>query len=247
MSLLAFEHVTKRYPDGRRDLLALNDVSFELDDRDFIGVWGMRRSGKSTLLQVAAGIDLPSEGVVRFDGKDLAELSDDARTELLRGRGIGLVHSDRRPDRRQMTVERVATPLLADGLAFGEAKEVAHKMMDLVGVLSCANASTASLSRGESLRVELARALVHEPRVLLVDEPAVLIGHREREEFLQMLRSVKRTCGLALIVVSEEVSVIRVAARAMTIGKGVLRSSDKEGELVQFPGGRASSAQSSTP
>jgi ABC-type ATPase involved in cell division len=239
MSLFAFEHVSKRYSDGRRALIALDDVSFEVDERDFLGIWGMRRTGKSTLLRVAAGIERPSEGVVRFDGQDITRLSDDARAALLRGHGIGFVSSEWRHGSRQSAVTHVATSLLADSFTLAEARGAARECLERTGVLKCGELPIDRLSRGEFLRVELARALVHEPRLLLVDEPAVLIDPREREELYDLLGVI----GCALIVVSEDVAVIRIARRRMTIGKGTLRSMDEEGQLVPFPRGRASAGQ----
>jgi predicted ABC-type transport system involved in lysophospholipase L1 biosynthesis ATPase subunit len=160
MSLFAFEHVTKGYPDGRRLRTVLEDVSFEVDADDFVGLWGMRRSGKSTLLRLAAGFELPDEGRILFDGQDLTELSGDDRAELLRARGIGFVTSDWRPSISHTTIEYVAVSLLADSLSLAQARREARRQLEHVGALSCAHMLTDRLSLGESLRASLAECKI---------------------------------------------------------------------------------------
>lgn len=240
MSLFAFEHVTKRHWDGRRPFTVLDDVSFEVDAGDFVGIWGMRRSGKSTLLRLAAGIELPDEGRIIFDGQDLTQLSGDDRAELLRARGIGFVTSNWQPRVSQKAIEYVALPLLADSLSLRQGRQAAREELERMGVLNCAHMLTDSLSLGEALRVGLAAALVSEPRLLLVDEPAVVLSPSERQELYGLITSFGRASTPAVVVASEDVGIVRRARRMMTIGDGVLRSTDKEGEVVSFPRGHVS-------
>jgi lipoprotein-releasing system ATP-binding protein len=235
MSLFAFEHVTKSYLDGRRSCIVLEDVSFEVDWGAFIGIWGMRRSGKSTLLRLAAGFELPDEGRILFDGHDLTKMSADDRAGLQRSRGIGFVSSDRRPSVSQKAIECVAASLLPDGLNLREARHIARQQLDRMGVLNCAHMLTDRLSIGEALRVSLARALVGEPRLLLVDEPAALPSPSERQELYRLIASLGCSSTLAVLVTSEDVGIVRRARRMMTIGGGTLRTMDKEGEVVSFP------------
>jgi lipoprotein-releasing system ATP-binding protein len=180
MSLFAFEHVTKRHPDGRRELLVLEDVCFQVDAGDFVGLWGMRRSGKSTLLRIAAGFESPDEGRVVFDGEDVSALSGNARAGLLRARGVGLATTDWRPSVSQEVIEHVATALLPDLLSLRHGRRIAREHLERMGVLKCAHMRTDRLSIGEAMRVSLAQALAREPRLLLVDEPAALPSPTER-------------------------------------------------------------------
>jgi predicted ABC-type transport system involved in lysophospholipase L1 biosynthesis ATPase subunit len=244
MSLFAFEHVTKHHWDGRRPIAVLDDVSFEVDTNDFVGIWGRRRSGKSTLLRLAACLELPDEGRILFDGQDLIALSGDARAELLRAHGIGFVTSNWQPRVRQKALDYVALPLLADSLNLRQARAVAREELERMGVLNCAHMLTDRLSLGEALRVGLAAALVHEPRLLLVDEPAVVLSPSERQELYALITSLGRASTPAVVVASEDVGIARRARRMMTLGDGVLRSTDKEGEVVSFPRGRVSDGRS---
>ncbi len=244
MSLFAFEHVTKRRLDGRREMAVLDDVCFEIDADDFVGLWGMRRSGKSTLLRIAAGLELPDEGRVVFDGKDLTAMSGDARAEVLRARGIGLVVSDWRPSVSQEVIEYFATALIPDSLSFRQGRRAARECLGRMGALKCAHMLTDRLSIGEAMRVGLALALARESRLILIDEPAALSSPTERQELYDLLAMLGKSSGLALFVASEDVAIYRRARRKMTIGSGELRSMDKEGEVVSFPLGRAADGRS---
>jgi predicted ABC-type transport system involved in lysophospholipase L1 biosynthesis ATPase subunit len=235
MTLLSLKHVNKRYPDGRQQHTVLDDVSFEIDIGDFVGIWGMRRSGKTTLLQVAAGIELPNEGAVCFDGQDMARMSADARAKLRRHDGIGLVRTDWRPGRNKPVVEHVALPLLSDGMSLRDAKEPAHLALAKVGVSDCAYLSVNRLSRGERIRVGLAQALVHRPRLLLFDEPPMPLSPTEAVELYELLVSLGRDSSIAIVIASEDIAPIRRARRMMSIDSGRLRSMDQAGTVLEFP------------
>jgi predicted ABC-type transport system involved in lysophospholipase L1 biosynthesis ATPase subunit len=240
MTLLSFEHVSKCYPDGRGEIAVLNDVSLEIDESDFVGIWGLRRSGKTTLMRIAAGMELPDEGSVSFDGQDLAQVSADTRVKLLRGGGIGLASADWRPTRNKPAIEHVALPLLADGMSLREAREPARRVLERMGVSGCAHMFTDRLSQDERIRVGLAQALIHAPRLLLVDEPATLHSPSERIALYQLLHALGRDSKSTLVIASEDVAPLRKARRIMSIDRGTLRSMDKPGMVVAFPGQRMS-------
>jgi putative ABC transport system ATP-binding protein len=247
MSLLSLQHVSKSYADGRGRIAALDDVSLEIDEGDFVGVWGVRRSGKSTLLRVAAAAELPDHGTILFDGRDVAGMSADARAKLQRYEGIGLVAADWRPGRNKPVVEHVALPLLSDGMSLREAKEPAHLALERMGVSRCAYMATDRLSRVERVRVALARAFVHKPRLLLVDEPAVLLSPSEGVELYELLSSLGRDSQIAIVVASEDIAPIRRARRVLSIDNGTLRSMDQAGTVVPFPDQRMSGRARSAP
>jgi predicted ABC-type transport system involved in lysophospholipase L1 biosynthesis ATPase subunit len=246
MSLLRLEHVSKRFPEGRGQSTVLEDLSLEVDRGDFIGIWGMRRSGKTTLLRIAAGRELPDEGEVWFDGQRLTDLSQDRRATLQRRNGIGLLSSDWRPERNKPAVEHVALPLLSDGMSLHEARAPAWKALERVGAGRWAHMPAGRLSQGERIRVALAQILVHEPRVLLVDEPAILLKPSEGVELYDLLRSLTGSGGIAVVIASEDIAPIRKARRLMSLGSGKLRNTDQRGTLLAFPE-RASTRRRSQP
>ncbi len=235
MSLLTLEQVSKSYPDGRRETTVLNDVSLEVDAGELIGVWGIRRSGKSTLMQVMAGRECPDQGTVYFDGENITRMSPDRRARLQRHGGIGLLGTDWSPERNKPVLEHIALPLLSDGLSLREARAPAWRALERVDIAGCASMQAGRISHGERIRVALAQILVHEPRVLLVDEPAGLLRPREGAELYQLLHSLGRDSQMAIVIASEDVAPIRKTRRMFSIDGGKLRAMDQPGTLVPFP------------
>ncbi len=238
--LLAFERVTKGYPDGRRRIVVLQRASFAVHAGDFVGVLGSRRTGKSTLIRLAAGIEAPDDGTVVFEGRDLARMSALQRGRLLRTR-IGLLATDDwRPGRVERVVDLTALPLVSDGATLHEARRRARRMLDWAGAAEYADEPAEALSAGERTRVMLARALVREPQLLLVDEPAVPPTLGERDELYELLRTGARRHRAALLVASQDRDALRGAGVLMTIGDGELCATGEPGVVLPFRERRAS-------
>jgi predicted ABC-type transport system involved in lysophospholipase L1 biosynthesis ATPase subunit len=237
VALLSFEGVGKVYRHGRREVVVLDDVWLEVDAGNHVALLGERRAGKSTLLHLAAGIELADTGVVRFDGRDLAKLPAIERTRLLRDEIAFAATSLDGWDasRRMRVVEHVAVPLLADGCAGREAVAMARSVLDLVGAASCADLRPGELSPGERTRVALARGLIREPRLLLVDEPAATPSPGEQDEIRALLRSIGHTNELTLVIASEELAVLRGVGRVMSLSDGRVLTTDRPGTILDFP------------
>ena len=233
MTLLAFEDVHKRFPDGAREITVLDGASFALDADDFVGIWGTRRSGKSTILQLAAGLQAPDSGTIRLAGEDLARLSNDRRAWLWRER-VALVEAAPL-SHRCLAVEYVALALWSsDLLTAREVKAKARRVLERLGVSGCADVEVNTLAEDELFRVRLARALVRDPLLLLVDEPPVLRSPSESNALYGLLKSLGGEPGLAVVVASEDLELVAKAQRMMSIGGGKLRAMDRPGEIVQF-------------
>jgi len=235
-ALLSFENVSKRYPDGLREIVVLEDATFAIEQGVFTGVWGARRAGKSTLLRLIAGIEAPDAGVVRFAGRDLAEMSALQRERLLRGDIAMMSPSDWHPSPQETTVGFVALSLTSSGTSVAEAKRSARHALEQVGMASQADDLTGSLSLAERMRAMLARALIRKPRLLLVDEPACVPSLTERDALYGLLRELTRESGTTLVVASEEMAPLHGAEVVMSVGDGELCSTDERGALVRFPG-----------
>lgn len=239
MTLLSFEDVSKRVVDGGgRSTALLDRVSFQVEPGESVGIWGMRRSGKSTLLRIAAGVELPEAGAVRFAGRDLTRLSRREVAQLLRTQ-IGLAPMEWHATRNELVVDHVALPALSLGMSMHDAQIGARAVLERAGMTSRADVRMTELSPGERTRVSIARALVRDPVLLLVDEPAATPSPGDRDEICALLRSLARDPGLTLVVASEDVAAIRTARRALTLSDGELRSSDRQGQVVRFPRRRA--------
>jgi ABC-type ATPase involved in cell division len=220
-ALLSIERVSKAYPDGVHRSVVLDSVSFELAPAAQVGVYGPPRSGKSTLLRIAAGIERPDLGSVRLEGSDLVRLRGAARARLLR-RFIGYISiSDWRPAAGECVLDHVATALGSDGFTPREARRKALRSLERVGFRAIrSRAPLSSLTLSERTHLALARALVREPRMLVVDEPATMPSVTERERFGRLLRTVCRERNMALLAASAELAALQ--------GLGLMSISDGE-------------------
>jgi putative ABC transport system ATP-binding protein len=218
MGLLELERVGKRYRRGRREHVALADVSLTIAPGELVAVWGLSRSGRTTLLRVAAGLERPDAGRVRFDGDVLAE-----HGKLGLDERIGFVQTDMAAAGGQAIVDYVAMPLLARGIA--PAAAIARPALELerVGASPCAQLQARDLDATELLRVAIAQALVVVPRLLLVDDPTRNVDMLEREAVLALLRAIADGGTAVLMTTGEAIGVAGVD-RALTISDGALRA-----------------------
>ncbi|HET6449067.1 MAG TPA: ATP-binding cassette domain-containing protein, partial [Conexibacter sp.] len=238
--VLALDHVTQHHRVGRQRTAVLDAVSFELWPGETVAILGQRRSGKTTLLRVAAGIEAPAAGAVRLDGEALGTLSSSARTHRLRA--VGFAPKAWRVARGKPVLDHVALPLLAEGRPLLTALAKAHEVLERVGASHCTGARAEELAPGDETRVALAQALVREPRVLLVDEPGVMVAPDEREELLQLLRGLAADgTRLSLLVTARDVAGVAGAGRVLTLDDGILRGAlaPPSADVVPFPGGFA--------
>jgi len=219
MSLLELDRVSKRYREGRRERIVLKDVSLAVDPGELVMVWGLRRSGRTTLLRIAAGIEAPDGGAVRLAGRDLAE-----HGERMLGEGVGYVHKALRAREEQGVLEQVAAPLLARGVGVRRAGERARQALARAGGERCAELRVAELGAGEAMRVALARTLVFSPALVVIDEPAATVELGERDQILALLRALVAD-GVAVIASTGEPAELAGAHRALTLGDGELRGS----------------------
>ena len=244
--LLSFENVSKRFPDGGREIVVLDRVSLEIDAGVSVGVYGPRRSGKSTLLRLAAGIALPDAGTIEFEGRDVASMPSAERGRLLRQRIAFMSTADWRPSPGESVVEHVATSLGSVGLTMRDARRRAMRVLGRVGIRAAdALEPVASLSLAERVRVMLARALAREPRLLVLDEPAVMPTLGDRERFYELLRSEAHDRDMALLMASEEMSALQGVKVFVSIENGELTSTEQRGTVVLLPGRRLGGAERS--
>ncbi len=216
MALLELERVSKRVGRGRAELTVLREVSLGIDPGELVAVWGPRHSGRSMLLRVAAGVTPPDDGVVRFEGIDLAGKSGEAHRA-----GIGFCLIRRRSREGQTILEQMVTDQIVRGAGVGDAEHRARDALARVGAEECATRAFRDLDPAEAARVGIARALAHEPRLLVIDEPTLGIDPLVRDQLLLLLRSIADK-GTAVLMSTSEATCLSGTDRALSLGAGEL-------------------------
>ena len=186
---ISFRGVSKRYQQGGRDVVALQDVDLDVAAGEFLSVTGPSGSGKSTLLHLAGGLDLPSDGDVTISGKSTRGMSDDELTELRRQR-VGFVFQFFNLLPTLTIEENVALPRLIAGARLSTLDDEIEHLMDRVGLIRRREHRPGELSGGEMQRAALARALIVDPDIVLADEPTGNLDSANGAEVLDLLRAL---------------------------------------------------------
>lgn len=180
------------FPDGNGGLHALGEVSFALAPREFVSVIGPSGSGKSTLLRALAGLIQPTRGTLRFNG--------------LESPRIGFVFQQATLMPWRTVLENILLPLELETAPMAEARDKAQDMVDLVGLQGFENALPRDLSGGMAQRVALARALIHQPDILLLDEPFGSLDALTRERMWEELLRLWQARQTAVLMVTHSIS-----------------------------------------
>jgi ABC-type sugar transport system ATPase subunit len=217
MALLELERVSKRFGRGLSERVVLREVSLQIDAGELIVVWGGRRSGRSTLLRIAAGLARPDDGFVRVEDHSLTGRDGDARREV-----IGYCLTARRPREGQLVVEQIVTDQLIRGVGIDAAEQCARVVLARAGVEHCALIPLKELDAAETVRVAIARALSRQPKLLVLDEPTLGVDVLVRDEIIQLLRSLANE-GIAVLMATGETRCLSGADRALVLDAGELR------------------------
>jgi putative ABC transport system ATP-binding protein len=213
--------VGKSYREGDVERVVLRDVSVTIASGEIVVLVGRSGSGKSTLLNVIAGIDRPTAGTVVVDGTDLTALGEQARTRFRR-QHIGFVFQFFNLIPMLTVEENLLLPLELNGRADPKGLARARELLDRVGLGGRGESFPERLSGGEQQRVAIARALIHEPALILADEPTGNLDVETAADVLDLLDTLAREAGRTVLMVTHSPEVVGVADRIFSMKRGAL-------------------------
>lgn len=217
MSLLELDRVSRHYRQGAHRHLVLREVCLRVERGEMVAIWGARRSGRSTLLRVAAGVEPVDGGTVRFDGANVS-----TRRGHMLGSGIGYCQRSLRGGESLGVLEQLMVGQLARGIPARVARERAAAALERVAAGHCAARELQSLDAAEQVRVALARALALTPSLLVIDEPVKGVDLLQRDAILALLRELADD-GVAVLISAGEATALAGADRALSLADGELR------------------------
>ncbi|HEY9239054.1 MAG TPA: ATP-binding cassette domain-containing protein, partial [Burkholderiaceae bacterium] len=215
---IVFDHIGKDYANGTQRIAALTDVDFRIEAGEIFGIIGRSGAGKSTLLRTINRLESPSQGHVRVNGIDVGSLDESALVALRRR--VGMIFQHFNLLSAKTVWQNVALPLRVAGVPRDEIERKVAASLELVGLAGKRDVYPARLSGGQKQRVGIARALVHDPDVLLCDEATSALDPETTQSILGLLRDINRRLGLTVVLITHEMAVIREVCDRVAVLEG---------------------------
>ncbi|HEP1298984.1 TPA: ABC transporter ATP-binding protein [Streptococcus pyogenes] len=219
MSVLTFKQVTKTFQDGHHEINALKATDFSIEAGEFVAIIGPSGSGKSTFLTIAGGLQTPSSGQLIIDGTDYTHLSEKERSRL-RFKSVGFIlqASNLIPF---LTVQQQLE--LVDHLTGSKEKAKANQLFDDLGIAGLKHQLPQELSGGERQRAAIARALYHNPALILADEPTASLDTEKAYEVVKLLAKESKEKNKAIIMVTHDDRMLKYCDKVYRMQDGELR------------------------
>ncbi len=217
MSLIEVRQITKQYRDGARVVAAIDAVSFDIEDGDFVAITGSSGSGKSTLLTVLGVLNRPTGGTLTIDGIEVYGLTAERQADF-RHVYIGFVFQSLHLIPYLSAMENVMLPLLIGPESRQRQREMASEVLTRVGLGEKLHRLPSNLSGGEQSRVAIARAIVNRPRIILADEPTGSLDSRTGDEIIELFGDLNK--DLTIIMVTHDEKIQSVVPRCIHLRDG---------------------------
>lgn len=219
----------KLYASGESTVQAVKGVNVSIGEGEMIAIMGPSGCGKTTLLNVLSGIDEPTSGTVTIDDKSLFVVSDDERSRM-RAEYLGFIFQDFNLLPVLSAVENVELPLLLLGKSAGEARSTALDALNAVGLGERSEHRPSELSGGQQQRVAIARAIVHNPSVILCDEPTGNLDSATSSSVMTLLKSINEKMGTTFLLVTHDSDVAAQCTRVLHMEDGEIISDTRGNE-----------------
>ena len=228
MKILEIRNLNKVYGKGETRVDALKNISFDIEQGEFVAIVGPSGSGKSTLLHILGGVDSPTSGVVNIAGTDISKL-DEGKLAIFRRRHIGLIYQFYNLIPILNVEEKMTLPLLLDGKKAN--KELLNDLVKKLGLEKRLKHLPNQLSGGQQQRVSIGRALMNNPALLLADEPTGNLDSENSREIISLLRKFNRENNQTVIIITHDERIALSADRVITVEDGRITKDSKTAEV----------------
>lgn len=232
MEILRTEQVTKIYGSSENQVYAVNEVSFSVEQGEFVAIVGSSGSGKSTLMHMLGGVDRPTSGKVFIENEDIYQLSDD-KLAIFRRRQVGLIYQFFNLVPVLNVEENMTLPVELDGKV--PDKEFFKELVNTLGLENRLRHLPNELSGGQQQRVAIGRALMNRPAILLADEPTGNLDSKASGEIMELLKVFNQKYKQTLVMITHDLELAKQADRVLNMEDGRLveiRRWSKEGKQV---------------
>jgi hypothetical protein len=227
MEILRIENLNKIYGKGDNQVKAVDNVSFSVENGEFVAIIGASGSGKSTLLHLIGGVDRPTSGKVFIEGKDIYSLNDD-NLAIFRRRQIGLIYQFYNLIPVLNVAENITLPTKLDGRDVDEKR--LDELLKTLGLEKRKYNLPNQLSGGQQQRVSIGRAIINEPALMLADEPTGNLDSKASEEIISLLKLSNKKYNQTVIVITHDEKIALEADRIITIDDGKIIKDERNGK-----------------
>ena len=217
MEVLRTEDLTREYGFGDNKVVALNHVSFSVEEGEFVTILGPSGSGKSTLLHLLGGVDKPTSGKVYIGGQSIYEMKERELTAFRR-REIGQIYQFYNLIPVLNVEENICLPMLLDHRQ-AERKDL-DELLELLGLTERVNHLPSELSGGQQQRVAIGRALISKPKLILADEPTGNLDQKNSREIIKLFRELNEKYGQTILLITHDEKIAEHAERVLVIEDG---------------------------
>ncbi|MCK5044434.1 ATP-binding cassette domain-containing protein [Candidatus Parcubacteria bacterium] len=230
--MINFEHITKIYPNHSEEnnTIALNEVSFEIKEKEFISIVGKSGAGKTTLLKLLLVEEAPTHGAIFFDGEDISKIRTSHLCQFRRR--IGSIFQDYKLISSKNVYENIAYVMEIMGIEDEQIKYDVSHVLEIVGLAHRASNFPAELSGGEKQRLAIARALIHRPQIIIADEPTGNLDPYHTKDITNLLLRINEL-GTTIILATHHKEIVNsIKKRVITLEEGRLVRDEEQGRFI---------------